>query len=391
MTSSSRRRVLAAAASLAAAGLAGCLDGSPGNVPGLDGNGPTTGASTGGESETGTTASDAALPTRETALHVPDDASRLRERVVSGGPGKDGIPSVDDPSFEPVDEVGDRILDDAPVFGVDIGGEAKAYPQYVLVWHEIANDVVGGVPIAMTYCPLTGTAMAFERGGVEFGVSGNLVNSNLVMYDRATDSRWPQVLGTAIEGEHEGSSLREHPTTWTTWSAWRDAHPNGLVLTEDTGNVRSYGRDPYGDYDPKRGYYNSEDFLFAPIRESDRFHPKAVVHGVRTADGAFAVAEAVLTNEPVVAGSAGSLDVVTVYDPAADAGVTYANPDGATVEAAGDGYRVDGGDPAPATDLPLARVPSFDAMFFAWYAFYPDSELVVDASEAAPPTEGSAR
>jgi hypothetical protein len=385
MSSSTRRRVLAAAASLAAAGLAGCLDTSREAVPDLGGSEPTTSDTADGGAGTRSTASDAALPTRDDPLHVPDDAPRLRENVVSGGPGKDGIPSIDDPSFEPVDEVGDRLLDDAPVFGVEIDGQAKAYPQYVLVWHEIANDVVGDVPIAMTYCPLTGTAMAFERGGVEFGVSGNLVNSNLVMYDRATDSRWPQVLGTAIEGEHRGASLREHPTTWTTWSAWKAAHPDGLVLTEDTGNVRSYGRDPYGDYDPKRGYYQSENFLFSPIRESDRFHPKAVVHGVRTTDGAFAVAEAVLTNEPVVAGTAGSLDVVTVLDAAADAGVTYANPDGATVERADDGYRVDGGDPAPATDLPLERVPSFDAMFFAWYAFYPDSELVVDADEVSAP------
>jgi len=377
--------VLSVAAGLAAAGLAGCLDGSRGGVPGLGGTGTATGASTDGGPPTARTANDAALPTRGRALHVPDDATRLRERVVSGGPGKDGIPSVDDPSFERVDEVGDRLLDDAPVFGVEIDGVAKAYPQYVLVWHEIANDVVGGVPIAMTYCPLTGTAMAFERGGVEFGVSGTLVNSNLVMYDRATDSRWPQVLATAIEGEHEGSSLREHPTTWTTWSAWRDAHPNGLVLTEDTGSVRSYGRDPYGDYNPTRGYYDSGNFLFAPIRESDRMHPKRVVHGVRSEDGAFAIAENVLRSARVAAGRAGSLDVVTVYDAAVDAGVTYANPERATVERVDGGYRVDGADPVPATALPLERVPSFDAMFFAWYAFYPDSEFVLDANAATPP------
>jgi hypothetical protein len=372
MPSSDRRRVLATAASLAAAGLAGCLDGGSGDAASLGGGETTTGA-----------ASDAGLPTRNEALHVSDDAARLRENVVSGGPGKDGIPSVDDPSFEPVDAVGDRLLDDAPVFGVEEGGDAKAYPQYALVWHEVANDVVGGVPLAVTYCPLTGTAMAFERGGVEFGVSGTLVNSNLVMYDRATDSRWPQVLGTAIEGDHEGASLREHPTTWTTWSAWKAAHPEGRVLTEDTGSVRSYGRDPYGDYNPTRGYYQSEDFLFAPIRESDRLHPKAVVHGVRSTDGAFAVAEDALGSARVAAGSAGSLDVVAVYDLGTDAGVAYANPDGATVEATADGYRVDGGDPAPATDLSLDRVPSFDAMFFAWHAFYPDSELVLDAVEAA--------
>jgi len=379
--------VLAAAASLAATGVAGCLDAASGNAADLGGNGTTTaGRSTDGGADTQTGASDAALPTRDAALHVPDDAKRLRENVVSGGPGKDGIPSVDDPSFEPVDEVGDRLANNAPVFGVEVDGEAKAYPQYVLVWHEIANDVVGDVPIAMTYCPLTGTVLAFERGGVEFGVSGNLVNSNLVMYDRVTDSRWPQVLGTAIEGEHQGSSLREHPTTWTTWTAWKAAHPDGLVLTEDTGSVRSYGRDPYGDYNPKRGYYQNDSFLFAPSRESDLLAPKRVVYGVRSTDGAFAVKESLLSNERVVTGSAGSTPVVVAFDRALGAGVAYANPDDVAVEPVDDGYRVDG-ESRPARDLGLERLPGFDAMFFAWYAFYPDSEFVLDASDATAPRE----
>jgi len=377
--------VLAAAATLSAGGLAGCLDGlsgSPTEDPARD---PSS--TTDGDPEA-TTASAGALPTRDEALYVPDPAERLRENVVGGGPGKDGIPSIDDPSFEPVDDVGDRVRDDHPVFGVEVDGVAKAYPQYVLVWHEIANDVVGDTPLAVTYCPLTGTAMAFERGGVEFGVSGKLVNTNLVMYDRATDSRWPQVAATAIRGDLQGQSLREHPVTWTTWQAWRDAHPDGQVLTEDTGNVRDYGRDPYGDYNPKRGYYQSDDFLFAPIRESDALHPKAVVHGARTEDGAFAVAEDVLRRERVAAGAAGSTAVVVVYDADATAGVAYANPDGASVRADGDGYVVDG-ERRGARELGLPRLPSLDAMFFAWYAFYPDSEYVLEDGDAVPPGDAS--
>ncbi|MFC6951766.1 DUF3179 domain-containing protein [Halorubellus litoreus] len=392
MQSRTRRSVLAATASLAAGGLAGCLDSSDGS--GSTRGGETTGGdgtATSGGTDPSSTPADVGLPTREEPFHVPDSAKRLRENVVGGGPGKDGIPSVDDPEFEPVSDVGDRINPGMPVFGVEVDGDAKAYPQYVLVWHEIANDVVGGRPLAVTYCPLTGTAMAFERGDVEFGVSGRLVNSNLVMYDRATDSRWPQVIGTAIDGDFEGASLRQVPTTWTTWERWQAANPDGKVLTEDTGHVRNYGRDPYGDYNPTRGYYESTNFLFAPIRESDRLEPKAVVHGVRSGDGAFAASEAVLRRERVAAGSAGSLDVVLVYDPAFAAGVAYANPDGASVEADGDRYRVDGGERVAAGDLPLERLPSFDAMFFAWYAFYPDSEFVLADEDAKSPSEVRAR
>lgn len=378
MTRPDRRSVLAAAATLAAGGLAGCLDGS--SLDGVGGKDATATNATGAGGDGG------ALPTRETPLHVDDSLARLRENVGGGGPGKDGIPSVDDPSFEPVSEVGDRILSNHPVFGVEVDGEAKAYPQYVLVWHEIVNDVVGGVPLAVTYCSLTGTVLAFERGGVEFGVSGKLVNANLVMYDRETDSRWPQVLGTAIEGEHEGESLRQRATSWTTWTNWKDAHPDGKVLTEDTGHVKDYGRDPYGDYNPKRGYYQSDDFLFAPIRESDQLSPKRVVHGVRSSDGAFAVDDVVLANERVAAGTAGSEPVVVLHDPALDDGVAYANPDEVPVEPDGDEYLVDG-EPRPARDLGLERPPGFDAMFFAWYAFYPDTELVANADEARRPGE----
>jgi len=385
VTNRTRRSVLGFAAALSAGGLAGCLDSlgadSPAGETDAIGDTGADGATDRGTSTNG----ERGLPTRETPLVVSDSTKRLRENVVGGGPGKDGIPSIDDPRFESVDDVGDRLHPNEPVFGLEVDGEAKAYPQYVLVWHEIANDVVGDVPVAVTYCPLTGTVMAFERGSIEFGVSGTLVNSNLVMYDRETDSRWPQVLGTAIEGAFEGESLVERPVTWTSWKHWRDANPEGVVLTEDTGSVRDYGRDPYGSYNPKTRYYSSDSFLFSPIRRSDALHPKDVVHGVRTSDGAFAASESVLASERVVAGSAGSTDAVLVYDPSFEAGVAYANPEGVAVARDGDQYVV-AGERRPADDLGLERLPSMDAMFFAWYAFYPDGELVATADDARRPT-----
>jgi hypothetical protein len=203
------------------------------------------------------------------------------------------------------------------------------------------------------------------------------------MYDRETDSRWPQILGTAIRGGLEGASLRGHPLSWTTWSTFREEHPDGLVLTEDTGSVRDYGRDPYGDYNPKRGYYESDRFLFAPERESDLLHPKTVVHGVRTPDGSFAVEAELVASERVVSGTAGSTPVVVVWDDALEAAVTYANPNGVEVTADGDQYLVAGGngddggdgDAKPATALDLERLPSLDSMWFPWYAFYPEGDV----------------
>ena len=164
----------------------------------------------------------------------------------------------------------------------------------------------------------------------------------------------------------------------------KDEHPDGRVLTEDTGSVRDYGRDPYGDYNPKRGYYENDSFMFSPSRERDLLAPKRVVHGVRSTDGAFAVKESLLSSERVVAGSAGSKPVVVAFDRALEAGVAYANPDGVAVEPVEDGYRVDG-ETRPARDLGLERLPGFDAMFFAWYAFFPDSEFVLEPSQVERP------
>jgi hypothetical protein len=197
------------------------------------------------------------VPTADAVLHLAHDRAALREAAQSGGPPKDGIPSVDEPSFEPADAVGGRLADGDVVFGVARDGVARAYPQAILAHHEIVNDRIAGDPVAVTYCPLTGTAMGFERGGTTFGVSGRLVNNNLIMYDRAAETWWPQVLATSVPGpwnpEPGPASLREFRVAWTTWRRWREAHPEAEVLTEDTGYARNYNRDPYGQYTPRRG------------------------------------------------------------------------------------------------------------------------------------------
>ncbi len=245
----------------------------------------------------------------------------------------------------------------------------------MLVYHEIVNDAVGGTPVSVTYCPLTGTAQGFERGETTFGVSGDLLNSNLVMYDRGTDSRWPQMLATAIEGDLAGETLREFPLHWTTWERWREAHPETAVLTEDTGHVRDYGSDPYGGYDPRRGYYADDGTMFAPLSADDRLNDKTVVVGARAAEGAVAVEKTALRDDGVVDAPAGDARFLAVHDPALDVARVYRNPENRTFRSDGGGVVDADGERRDPADLPLPGMLSFDAMWFAWAGFYPSTEL----------------
>jgi hypothetical protein len=370
-----RRSFLRGLGAVGAIGVAGCLgDGSPASGPSdrPTGADDTAGSSPGGSTDTGD-GTGSRPPTDDSAVHLGYDIATIDGQVVSGGVPKDGIPSIDEPAFQPA---GEAALDEgAPVFGLVRGGDARAYPQRILVHHEIVNDTVGGDPVAVTYCPLTGTAQGFERGPVEFGVSGNLVNSNLVMYDRGTDSRWPQMLATAIDGPLEGETLREFRVVWTTWGEWRAAYPETAVLTEDTGYTRRYGSDPYGRYNPPGGYYASDRTLFEPLSRDDRAHPKSVVVGTRTADGALAFDKDALLSAGVLTGTIAGEQYVAVADEALSTGYVYANPDGVSVEQRADGYRV-GGETAAADALPLERSLAFDAMWFAWAGFYPGTGYV---------------
>ncbi|WP_303908217.1 DUF3179 domain-containing (seleno)protein [Thiohalomonas denitrificans] len=138
------------------------------------------------------------LPVQPLAAPLAVPLESYESSVVAGGPGRDGIPSIDKPRFIPPEEADRYLSSDDIVFGVTLNGQAKAYPRGILVWHEVVNDRIGDRTISITYCPLTGTALGFERGDTTLGVSGQLVNSNLILYDRATESLWPQILSTAI-------------------------------------------------------------------------------------------------------------------------------------------------------------------------------------------------
>ena len=178
----------------------------------------------------------------------------------SGGPGKDGIPSIDNPMFTNVSGttyLGPR----EPVIELVVNGEARAYPIQILIWHEIVNDELGSVPVAVTFCPLCNTALAFDRRAqgreLDFGTTGNLRNSDLVMYDRQSESWWQQFGGVAVVGRYAGTRLRQVPARIVAWSVFARRHPDGTVLARPLAHptsqaelfLRPYGENPYPGYD----------------------------------------------------------------------------------------------------------------------------------------------
>jgi len=172
--------------------------------------------------------------------------------VMSGGPPKDGIPSIDDPIFKLVKNIKD-IADKEPVISLDINGDARSYPIRVLMYHEIVNDVVGGVPVSVTYCPLCNASLTFERtldGKVlDFGTTGKLRKSDMVMYDRQSQSWWQQFTGEGIVGEYTGKKLTLVPSRIESFALFKERHPQGKVLVPNNPNARPYGNNPYASYD----------------------------------------------------------------------------------------------------------------------------------------------
>jgi len=182
--------------------------------------------------------------------------------IISGGPPKDGIPSIDKPLFRPVAAITEiDLAPTEPVIGLIMGGEARAYPLRVLVWHEIVNDKIADIPVTVTYCPLCNSAIVFDRrldGRVlDFGTTGKLRNSDMVMYDRQTESWWQQFLGEGIVGEMTGKRLKPLPARLESFEKFRTRAPNGRVLVPNDPGMRAYGDNPYVAYDSA-----SAPFLF---------------------------------------------------------------------------------------------------------------------------------
>ncbi|TVQ09099.1 MAG: DUF3179 domain-containing protein [Bacteroidetes bacterium] len=200
-----------------------------------------------------------------------------KNEVLDGGPGKDGIPSIQDPKFI---NVGDAtyLQDDDLVLGFANGEEVRAYPHRILDWHEIINDDVNEHSVAVIYCPLTGTGTGWSRileeGKTTFGVSGLLYNSNVIPYDRKTDSNWSQILLKSVNGQLMGRSAHVYHLVETTWKTWKKAYPSSRVVSTNTGFDWNYDNYPYA-------YYKTDNTLFFPVsNHDDRLHRKERVLGV---------------------------------------------------------------------------------------------------------------
>jgi len=232
--------------------------------------------------------------------------------ILSGGPPKDGIPAIDNPKFVSVSEADDWLEDVEPVIMIDRNSDSRAYPIQILMWHEIVNDEVGDDPIVVTFCPLCNTGIAFERtvdGQVfDFGTTGRLRNSNLIMYDRQTETWWQQATGEGIAGEMTGTQLVFLPAAMISWKDFKTAHPDGLVLSRETGFSRAYGNNPYTGYDN----INSSPFLFRGDTP-DELPAMARVLTVELNGDAVAYPNDVLQEQHVVNDRIGETEVVVIW------------------------------------------------------------------------------
>jgi hypothetical protein len=325
--------------------------------------------------------------------------------IRGGGPPKDGIPAIDEPRFESAEAARDWLDDRSPVISLEVAGEARAYPIAILMWHEIVNDTLGGIPVVVTFCPLCNTALVFERevrGTVlDFGTTGNLRFSDLVMYDRQTESWWQQATGEAIVGERTGERLVFVPAQIISLEAFAEAHPDGDVLSRDTGHRRNYGRNPYVGYDEA----GDRPFLYSGVIDG-RLAPKERVVTIGEGDEATAYPFSELRDVGVATGIVGGESVVVFWLPGvASALDTSVIDEGRDVGATGvfrpvaDGreltFRRDGGEDTPITDVetgstwsvaghavagPLAgarleAVPHGNHFWFAWAAFAPETRV----------------
>ncbi|NND87081.1 MAG: DUF3179 domain-containing protein [Nitrosopumilus sp.] len=309
------------------------------------------------------------------------------DKIKSGGPPKDGIPSIDNPVFT---DVGNSFFmsDTDTVIGLNLNGETKAYPLFILVWHEIVNDKVGEIPVSVTYCPLCYTNQVFERKingeEVEFGTSGKLYNSNLLMYDRLTESYWSQALGIAVKGKLAGYKLNLIPFDVMTWGDWKTLYPDTLVLTTDTGYARSYTTDPYGNY------YTEPRIMFPVEHSDDRIHPKEIVVGLEI-DAVFkAYKQSDLESNMIINDSINEIPIVLLSLYAENSRVYERLVDGVVLDfqyvddkiidqQTKSEWNYEGlGIAGEYSGKQLKRIPIEPGFWFEWFAFHPDTLVYGD-------------
>ena len=325
------------------------------------------------------------------------------DEIRSGGVRKDRIAAINEPKFETVAEVNVWLADVEPVLVYRDGNDARAYPLQVLVWHEIVNDVVNGRPVVITYCPLCSAGLVFERvvaGDVlDFGTTGNLHHSDLIMYDRQTESWWQQFTGESIVGTMTGTQLTMLPSQIVSWGDFKTQFANGRILSPDTGYELYYGETPYINFESLT--YDRVKFFDSEL--DDRLHPKRRVRGVRIGDTAIAypydlLAEVGVINDtvdgkPIVvfwqSGTTSALYSKVIAE-SRDVGASAifdrqlngqlltfaAAPDGFQDNETGSVWNLFGtAVSGPLVGEQLTAVPSHEFFWFAWAAFQPETQI----------------
>jgi len=270
------------------------------------------------------------------------------EKILSGGPPRDGIPSIDKPKFISAAKASYLKPDDR-VMGIVVAGEARAYPIRILNWHEIVNDVIKGQAVAVTFCPLCGSGIVYEADfngkAHKFGVSGLLYNSDVLLYDRETETLWSQILSKGISGKLVNQALKIVASSHTSWQTWQQKHPQTKVLSNKTGFKRDYNRSPYGDYNDNKSTY------FPVAFSSKKYHPKERVLGI-TINGKHKVypfSELAKSNKTSLNDSFEGKQLRLSFD--------VENRDGEIKDNTGE------------------IIASINTFWFAWYAFHPKAEI----------------
>lgn len=329
---------------------------------------------------------------------TPEELRVLRDSLVRTKVTPDQIPALYRPRYVESIDATLSLEDPEPVFLVPLAGGLRVYPQRIMVWHEVINEMIDGTPYCITYSPITGVATAYRsRTGskaLNFGIDGRLLYGNSVLFDRETNSLWSQIYGMAFDGPLVGKALERIPLYRTTWQYAKAALPRAKVLSYPLGSRRPYGKDPYGSYLTKGNYYDDDRLLYAlPSRDKRLPLKKRVLgidfEGIRAAIDEEAVRKAGVSNlnlgiTPLVAIHDRALDIIRVFDarmwgkPA-----TFAIKDGKLVDReTGSTWTVEGKATAGnLKDAVLTEVPATESMWFAWAAFQRDT-LVLPAKDA---------
>lgn len=310
--------------------------------------------------------------------------------VRDGGPGKDGIPAVERPEFTNA-AAATYLSDNDLILGMVVGGEARAYPHRILDWHEIINESIGGKSVSIVYCPLTGTGIGWERVilGKEttFGVSGLLYNTNIIPYDRSTNSNWSQLLLKAVNGPAIGEKAKTYSLIETTWGSWKQMYPNTKVVSRNTGFNRDYGRYPYGDYRTNQNF-----ILFPVARVDNRLPAKERVLGVILEDKLKVYSiELFREQNRVIEDQFKGKDLVIIGNKTANFVVAFENSLNAGKriftpvqnklpvvmrDDLGNEYDIAGRvTSGPDVGKALRDVPRMMSYWFSWASFYPEIEL----------------